>query len=296
MQSGGFRLSEDMIDAAIEAGLRGLGVSIDGLEATHDGLRGREGSFAEAFRVLRHAARRRLPTSVNTQITAPAIPELPALMRELVSAGVKWWQVQLTVAMGNAADNDGILLQPYELATLMPLIARLHRDSRRRGLMLLMLLPGNNLGYFGPYAALWRGPGHDAYRGCAAGRNVLGLEADGTVKGCPSLPRSRYEAGNVRDRPLAELWHDGKALRRNRTRRADELWGFCRGCIHAADCRGGCTWTADALFGRGGNNPYCHHRVLALAERGLRERVIKVEDAPKTPFATGRFALIEEPA
>jgi hypothetical protein len=35
--------------------------------------------------------------------------------------------------------------------------------------------------------------------------------------------------------------------------------------------------------------------VLQLAERGIRERIVKVEDAPALPFATGRFALIEEP-
>ena len=43
-----------------------------------------------------------------------------------------------------------------------------------------------------------------------------------------------------------------------------------------------------------GNNPYCHHRVLSLAERGLRERIVKIADAPALPFATGRFSLVEE--
>ena len=50
-----------------------------------------------------------------------------------------------------------------------------------------------------------------------------------------------------------------------------------------------------SLLGRRGNNPYCHHRVLNLAERGIRERIVKIEDAPSLPFATGRFALVEEP-
>jgi len=50
----------------------------------------------------------------------------------------------------------------------------------------------------------------------------------------------------------------------------------------------------DSLFGRRCNNPYCHHRVLKLAERGIRERVVKVEDAADRSFATGRFALVEE--
>jgi hypothetical protein len=35
--------------------------------------------------------------------------------------------------------------------------------------------------------------------------------------------------------------------------------------------------------------------VLTLAERGIRERIVKIEDAPSLPFATGRFALVEEP-
>jgi hypothetical protein len=35
--------------------------------------------------------------------------------------------------------------------------------------------------------------------------------------------------------------------------------------------------------------------VLSLAKRGVRERIVKVEDAAALPFATGRFALIEEP-
>jgi radical SAM protein with 4Fe4S-binding SPASM domain len=262
------------------------------MEALHDRLRGVPGSYVEALRALEHCRRIGLVTSVNTQITSRTIPELPALMELIISAGAKYWQLQLTVAMGNAVDNDEILLQPYELATLMPLIARLHARGSKRG---LRLLPGNNLGYFGPYEALWQGLGHGQYRGCAAGVNVMGLEADGTLKGCPSLATSSYGAGNVRDKPIAELWADSEALQFNRSRGTDSLWGFCRDCRYAASCRGGCTWTADSLLGRRGNNPYCHHRVLTLAERGVRERIVKVEDAPALPFGTGRFALIEEP-
>ena len=132
-------------------------------------------------------------------------------------------------------------------------------------------------------------------RGCPAGQNVIGLEADGMVKGCPSLATERYGAGNVRDTPIAKLWAESPALQFNRERGTDHLWGFCRDCYYADVCRGGCTWMTDSLFGRRGNNPYCHHRVLKLAERGIRERVAKVEDAAGHSFATGRFALIEEP-
>src|SRR4051794_5953449 len=50
-----------------------------------------------------------------------------------ISAGAANWQVQLTVAMGNAVDNPDLLLQPYQLLELMPLLAASRRhDVRRR--------------------------------------------------------------------------------------------------------------------------------------------------------------------
>jgi hypothetical protein len=60
-------------------------------------------------------------------------------------------------------------------------------------------------------------------------------------------------------------------------------------------CRGGCSWTTTVLWGKPGNNPYCHYRALQLQKEGKRERVERVEAAPGLPFDQGRFALIEEP-
>src|SRR5580704_11087156 len=118
--------------------------------------------------------------STACNLTSTIMPELPQVMDVIIEAGAKYWQIQLTVAMGNAVDNEEILLQPFELATLMPLLADLHRKGRERD---LLLLPGNNIGYFGPYEALWRGPDRGYYSGCPAGQNAIGLEADGTIKG-----------------------------------------------------------------------------------------------------------------
>jgi len=294
LQTGGFHLSEKELGKAIDVGLQGIGVSIDGQKNLHDKLRGVPGSFSEALRVLRYCKSRNVVTSVNTQITSQIMPQLHDLMKQIVSVGVKYWQVQLTVAMGNAVDNDEVLLQPYELLELMPLLAQLYKEGQEKD---LLLIPGNNIGYFGPYEVLWRGPNLDGgnYAGCLAGQNAIGIEADGTIKGCPSLPRQRYAVGNIRDLSLDDIWSTNEALKFNRQKSVEDLWGFCSSCYYAHVCRGGCTWTADALFERRGNNPYCHYRSLKLAEIGLRERVVKIADAENYPFATGKFKLVEEP-
>src|SRR5206468_313091 len=103
-----------------------------------------------------------------------------------IDAGAKDWQVQLTVAMGRAADHPEILLQPYQLLEVMPLLAELYEEGAEQG---LHMQPGNNVGYFGPYETLFRSNGDERvhWSSCNAGQNTIGIEADGTIKGCPSL-------------------------------------------------------------------------------------------------------------
>lgn len=294
IQSGGRSFDEKKIAAAAEAGLEACGVSIDGLRDLHDKLRGVPGSFDAAISALETLRRYDVATSVNTQIGAETQPFLREMMDLFIEKGAKNWQIQLTVAMGNAADNENLLLQPHQLKELFPLLASLYQEGMERG---FTLRPGNNIGYFGPYESLWRGGGRDDvhYSGCNAGQNTLGIEADGKIKGCPSLPSVGYTGGNVRDLSIADIWATTPELAFTRERTIDDLWGWCRTCYYADVCRAGCTWTSTVLFGRGGNNPYCHYRVLELEKQGLRERVVKVAPAAGQPFDHGRFEIVVEP-
>jgi len=292
MQTGGFGLSRKMLQAAYDAGLAGVGVSIDGLKAEHDELRGRPGSFDYCLAVLKAAREIGLSTSVNTQLNARSIDDLEDVYEFVLGAGASFWQLQWTVAMGNAVDNDTLLIQPYEVKSIMDRIAVVSKAAREHG---VTVRPGNNIGYFGPHESLWRGPEYSGhYSGCPAGHNAIGIEADGTIKACPSLPAERYGGGNIRDISLEEIWEKSDAISFNRSKTTDDLWGFCASCYYAEVCRGGCTWTADSLFGRRGNNPYCYYRADSLEKQGFRERVEKIEEADDTPFSTGLFELVLE--
>jgi len=293
VQTGARQMTPGRLSAAVEAGLQGLGVSLDGLAPLHDMLRGVPGSFDAGLSTLKRARAAGLMTSVNTQIGARTMTDLPALLDVILDAGARHWQVQLTVAMGNAADHPELLLQPHRVLELMPLLAELKRKGASHGLLLQV---GNNIGYFGPYEHQLRGFGDQEahWIGCGAGQTVLALESDGTVKGCPSLATSHFAGGNVRDLALEQIWHTSPELHFARVRSADDLWGFCHECYYADACRGGCTWTTHSLVGRPGNNPYCHHRARTLAKQGLRERLEKRKDAPPESFAIGEYEIITE--
>jgi len=292
MTTGGRGVDEVRARAAKEAGLQSASVSIDGIGPTHDRLRGVVGSFDSARAALRNLTHAGIGVSVNTQINRLSMPELPAILEEVIAAGARNWQLQLTVAMGRAVDEPDVLLQPYDLLTLFPMLAEL---KKRADANKVRIWPGNNLGYFGPFEDLFRGTlpkGHT--HGCGAGRSTLGIEADGAIKGCPSLPTEAWTGGNIRDTSLREIWERAEPLRYTRDRTVDDLWGYCRTCYYADECRAGCTWTSFVLFGKPGNNPLCHHRALQMQAQGKRERLVQTAPAPGEPFDHGLFEIIVE--
>lgn len=293
MTTGGLALTPARCEALAAAGVRSVSVSIDGTEAAHDHLRGVPGSFRRALLALEHLRDAGLVRAVNTQIGRLTYPTLPALQEILIERGIRGWQLQITAPFGNAADRPDLLLQPYMLLEVFEILGRLLARGAAAG---MRLWPANNLGYFGPLEAALRGAqkvgGHT--KGCTAGRLILGVEADGTIKGCPSLGGPANVAGNVRERPLREIWADAPQLQFTRVRGVDDLWGYCRTCYYNDLCLAGCTATSEPLLGRPGNNPYCHHRALELARVGLRERVEPVAPAPGLPFDHGLYRVVRE--
>ncbi|NUP09873.1 MAG: radical SAM protein [Polyangiaceae bacterium] len=293
MVTGGRGITEERARQLEQAGAKAVGVSVDGLEDMHDALRGVRGAFRSAIDAIRLLRARGLRVSVNTQIARPALLQIEPLLDRLMDEGIEGWQVSMTVPMGRAADEPELLLQPYQVLEVLPLIARIETKARRRD---VDVAPGNDIGYFGPYEEQLRARFHGGHRmACTAGKGTLGIEADGSVKGCPSLPTKDYVGGNLRDDDLQSIWERAETLRFARDRTEKELWGFCGDCYYGEDCLGGCTWTAHVLFGKRGNNPYCHHRALELLARGTRERIVRVEAPEGLPFDFGRFECIEEP-
>lgn len=292
MTTGGRGLTRERVREAKSAGIQSMSVSVDGLEDTHDQLRGVKGSWRAAMDAMANLKSEGVHFSANSQFGRRSIREMPELFERLCQNGIHSWQVQLTVPMGRAADEPELLIEPYQLLEVMPLLARLKTIADRYR---VRIWPGNNIGYFGPYESLLRGTlprGHMA--SCGAGRSTLGIEADGSIKGCPSLPTAEYTGGNIRDASLKDIWERSKALRFTRDRTVEDLWGYCRTCYYNDVCRAGCNWTTHVFFGRPGNNPFCHHRALELLREGKRERVVRVEAPPGEPFDHGRFDIIVE--
>jgi radical SAM protein with 4Fe4S-binding SPASM domain len=305
MQTGGRAFTATRARRLKDAGLFGVGVSIDGPESIHDVLRNNQGSWAAAMRALEFAADVGLATSSNCQVNQLNRERLPELVEALRDRQVRNWRAQLTVPMGNAAEHPEWILQPWHVLQVIDGLADIQRAAIAAPRPWELphpertfdVQPGNNVGYFGPHEELLRSrPGASSthWGGCKAGTALLSLESDGTIKACPSLPTAPYAAGNILDTQLAKVWAEHERMGFTRERSTAELWGLCKGCVYAETCRAGCNFTAHTTLGRRGNNPFCYHRASTFRRAGRRERLVQVERAAGQPYDFGRFELVEE--
>ncbi len=289
MTSGGRGITPLLAQAAQEAGLRSVSLSIDGPEAIHDELRGQRGAYQAAMRAFDALTAAQIPVAMNTNINRKNLDHIDEMFELAQQRGCHGWQVFLTVPMGRAADTPELLLQPADLLRVVPQLIALRPRAEAAH---MKLLPGNNVGYFGPGDVRLRGHLRSTSQSsCSAGRSALGIESQGDIKGCPSLHSEDWVAGNIRTHRLEEIWERSARMRAIRDRTVDDLWGYCRTCYYAEQCKAGCTWTASSLFGRPGNNPYCHHRAEDFRSRGLQERLVQVEPAPGQAFDRGLWAI-----
>lgn len=268
MVTNGTLWTEAITKTAKTVGLESVAFSVDGLEANDDYIRRSEGHFRKALEAFDICAKVGLKCSVVTTITRRNLPELEGMREVLASHGVLRWQLQLGTPTGNMADHPDLVLKPEDMLTIVPLIARMCRDKQKP-----KVYPGHDIGYFGDTEEDLRPPTDPIpfWLGCSAGCSVIGIESNGNIKGCLSLPSSMekvdaFVEGNVRRTPLLEIWNRKGAFAYNRDFTPEALSGFCKTCEYGEICRGGCTWLGFATSGMKRDNPYCYYRQKQLKE------------------------------
>jgi radical SAM protein with 4Fe4S-binding SPASM domain len=293
--TGGRGLTREMAQKMKDADISAVSVSLDGPRELHDDLRGFVGSFDGGLAALYHLEAVGIDVGANTQVNRANLTALHELYDSLRLHPLYGWQVQLMVPMGRAADEPGLWLEPYDMLELFPILGELKRRCDEDS---LVLWPGDNIGYFGPFEDTLRGervPGGWSAR-CGGGVLAIGIEANGDIKGCSAMASEGFVAGNVKHDSLRKLWDDTGELKLSRCFDSGRLWGFCATCYYASECHAGCIWTANTILGRYGNNPYCHHRALERLARGERERLVRVRKAPGKNRDCAVFELVTEPA
>ena len=104
MVTNGFALSPERFKRLLAAGMGAITVSLDGLEAEHDWMRGVPGSFRRAGQAIRMACQvPDLAFDVVTCVNKRNYPHLQQIKEFLLGCGLKQWRLFTVFPTGRAA-------------------------------------------------------------------------------------------------------------------------------------------------------------------------------------------------
>jgi radical SAM protein with 4Fe4S-binding SPASM domain len=259
--SNGSLVDADLVRRAADHGVSGFALSFDGLRATHDRVRvwhGGDSAFAAVVAAAREVKQAKLALAAITHISRWNLAELAGLHAMLRELDVDMWQVQLGLPLGRLREVETpYMIQPTQLPTLAQMLVEFIQSGPQP-----VIRVSDTIGYYTAREPVLRGI-NGVWTGCYAGVLTLGIESNGDVKGCSCLPRE-FVAGNLRQRPLAEIWADESRFAYNTDWHEESLTGACAACPYRRVCRAGCTCLAYSVTGSIYENPYCLHRVLNL--------------------------------
>ena len=219
----------------------------------HDRIRNRPGAFKKTLDFLKLADDEGLPLTVITTVHKLNITELPALRESLLDRNIAW-QVQVAGSEGKRFPRE-LLLDEEEFYSVGMFISS---TRKKYPLTRLPVIGAHDLGFNS--LLLHNISLTPQWTGSQAGISVLGIQSNGTIKGCLSMDDSTVE-GNIRELELDELWLCRSAFPYSRKFTTADAGENCAGCSHLEACRGGCNEMSLMKTGRLHNDPYCFHRI-----------------------------------
>ncbi len=220
----GMLLSKQRLDSLLQAGLRSITVSLDGLEDSHNWLRGNKNSYnnaLEAIKLLPHIPD--LNFDVVTCANQRNFSQLKQIKQLLIEAGVKEWRIFTIFPVGRAGTNPDLQLSPKDFKNLFEFIKQTRKEDKIK-------LNYGCEGFLGNYESEVR----DNFFICRAGINVASVLADGSISACPSL-RENFIQGNIYHDNFWEVWENKYKVFRDRS------WtktGICSDCEFYKYCEG----------------------------------------------------------
>jgi radical SAM protein len=244
--------TREAFERAREAGVRRLGISLDGADAkTHDAFRGWEGSFERTLKMLDAARQLGMAVQVNTTICCRNMHQVDAIADLLAKCGIAMWAAFFLVPVGRGVEEQRISPDEYEIV-----FERLWNHARQQPYAVktteaphyrryVMQQGGNPLA--GPKASTAleaaAARGHRAPLGVIDGKGIMFVGQNGEIYPAGFLPVC---CGRFPENSVVEVYQNHPTFRALRD--VDHFKGKCGFCEYRQAC-GGSRARAYALTG-----------------------------------------------
>lgn len=282
LSSNGTLISEDNIGRIAEIGYDYVGISLDGMRATHDLFRRKIGAFDEALRGIRLCREAGIKVGMRFTLTQDNARDFPDLLQLMDDEGVdKFYLSHLNYA-GRGNKNRTHDAHHQITRAAMDLLMdtcwnQIQRGDPKEyvtgnndadGVYLLQWIQRNQ-----PDGSEWLEAMLRRWGGNASGVNIANIDNLGNVH--PDTMWWDYTLGNVLQRPFSEIWNDTRdPLMAGLKQSQRPVEGRCALCRNIAICRGNSRTRAWQLTGNPwAEDPGCYLTDDEIGVSGVGERV-----------------------
>ena len=264
----GTLLTPERVRRIAEIGVSYVGISIDGVEETHDRFRGVPGAYAKSLAAIRACREAGVKVGLRVTLTQANVRELPAIFRLMRQERIPRICLYHLVYTGRGADLRAQDLGHAQTRAALDRIIDETKASFEAGFPLEVLTVDNHAD--APY--LWmrmvregNPRAADVLRllrmngGNSSGNGLSCVSWDGTVY--PDQFWRSKPLGNVREKPFGEIWGNpppGSLLEALR-HKGEHVTGRCKHCRFLEICGGNFRARGEAATGEvWGMDPACY--------------------------------------
>ncbi|MBO4495197.1 MAG: radical SAM protein [Clostridiales bacterium] len=227
MTSNATLITKDVAHKLAEAGMGTISVSIDGLQPTHDKLRGMKRAYELAMQGVQNLIDEGAfhAVQITTVFNHDNLKELDELFEIMKGIDIDSWRVINLEPIGRALSRPELMCTPDDLRKMFEFIRKARKEEYP-----VVYGCSHYLGL--DYEVEVR----DWYWLCNAGVYTASIMSNGDIGACLDIERNpRTIQGNIRKERFKDVWENKFGIfRRNK---ADDS-SMCRECVHKKYCRG----------------------------------------------------------
>lgn len=232
--------------------LRTFQISIDGLQSTHDVIRGVPGTFDRAVNTIKLATKKLKQTKVAiiSTLMKNNYDEMEKILKFAIQVGVDTFGIVTLYPVKRSSDAIDISTeQKNDLFQRLAAIYKKEKTNLKMGLLVPPALIPKSL--------------QEIEYGCGyvcSFPSLLGIHANGDVAPCDGLLNyKQFILGNIRQKSLEEIWNHPIMLNLRRIG-PNDIKGVCKKCKFLSFCMGGCRARSYLTYGNFiSPNPICEY-------------------------------------
>lgn len=255
ISSNGTLIDDEIAKKIKKAGFQYVGISIDGMEKTHDEFRDQQGSFKAALRGIRACLDNGVKTGIRFTVNKYNMADLPAILDLVEKEGIPRFCMYHLVYAGRGKSMADMDTTIEEKRNILEFLSQKTLELFHKGIEVEILTTDNHAdGIFLFNYIKEKEPNRadeiiqllNMHGGCSAGTKFANVDAFGNVHPCQFW--QDYTVGNIRQKPFSQIWNSDDELMVKLREKEKHVQGKCKECSYKSLC-GGCRIRAREVYG-----------------------------------------------